>query len=91
MAEYVQEPGTFTLWIDQVKRNSRGPDYRLTAVLPDGKSYEFAGWVHQAKQGQRISGTIKEVHPQQGKESQPEQPPAARPVSHFTPEDDAPF
>jgi len=87
MAEYVQKPGTFTLFQNSYKKSENQPDLKGKLVTPDGKTYEIAAWKRGGEIEWRYTGTMQEPRP---KTEQPEQP-ASRPVSHFTPEDDAPF
>ena len=88
MAEYVQKPGTFTLFPNSYKKAENQPDLKGKLMTPDGKVYEIAAWKRGGEIEWRYTGTMQEPRP---KTEQAEQPPASRPVSHFTPEDDAPF
>jgi len=88
MAEYVQNPGTFTLFQNSYKKADNQPDLKGKLVTPEGKVYEIAAWKRGGEIEWRYTGTVQEPRP---KTEQPEQPPAARPVSHCTPDDDAPF
>jgi hypothetical protein len=87
MAEYVQKPGTFVLFPNSYKKAENQPDLKGKLMTPEGKVYEIAAWKRGGEIEWRYTGTMQEPRP---KTEQTEQP-ASRPVSHFTPEDDAPF
>jgi hypothetical protein len=87
MPEYVQKPGTFTLFPNSYKKSENQPDLKGKLVTPEGKVYEIAAWKRGGEIEWRYTGTMQEPRP---KTEQAEQPPA-RPVSHFTSDDDAPF
>jgi len=88
MSEYVQKPGTFTLFPNTYKKADNQPDLKGKLVTLDGKVYEIAAWKRGTELEWRYTGTMQEPR---AKTEQPEQQQTSRPVSHFTPEDDAPF
>jgi hypothetical protein len=88
MSEYQPKPGTFTLYFNKIKKSEKSPDYKLTAVLPDGKKYEIAGWTQKTDTGVKITGTIQDG---QQESHAPTDQPQQRPLTQFAPEDDVPF
>ena len=89
MPEYVQKPGTFTLFPNDYKKADNQPDMKGKLMTPEGKVYEIAAWKRGGEIEWRYTGTMQEPRPKT--EQAEQQPQQSRPITHFTPEDDAPF
>ena len=74
MNKFTQKPGTFTLFLNKAKKADNHPDYKLTACLPDGNTYEFAAWFNPSDTGGRITGTITKVEAAQHQSPRGSQP-----------------
>jgi len=86
MSEYPPPPpGNFKLFKNKSKQEGdKKPDYEGSGTGLNGQPLRIVAWVNRP-QGKQVYLSVKISVPQA------EQPPAARPVSHFTPDDDAPF
>lgn len=58
MGDFVQRPGSGTLFQNDTKGNDRAPAWKGELALEDGTILKLAGWVKQGRKGEFISLAI---------------------------------